>query len=60
MGPTYTPSASVISESESNNIAVIGLACRFPGGASDAENFWELLYNKRCESEYSTVCQYLS
>lgn len=51
MDPIYTPSTSVISDSESNDIAVIGLSCRFPGGASDAEKFWELLYNKRCEWE---------
>ena len=24
-------------------IAVIGLGCRFPGGANDAESFWQLL-----------------
>ncbi|KAF4981198.1 hypothetical protein F66182_17177, partial [Fusarium sp. NRRL 66182] len=47
MDPIYTPSTSVISDSESNDIAVIGIACRFPGGASDAEKFWELLHNKR-------------
>lgn len=52
MDPIYTPRTSVISDSESNDIAVIGLACRFPGGASDAEKFWELLYNKRCEFDY--------
>ncbi|KAF7133670.1 hypothetical protein CNMCM5793_004968 [Aspergillus hiratsukae] len=30
-----------------SDIAVIGLACRFPGGASDATKFWDLLYHKR-------------
>ena len=24
-------------------IAIIGMACRFPGGASDPESFWQLL-----------------
>lgn len=24
-------------------IAVIGMACRFPGGATDVERFWDLL-----------------
>lgn len=31
------------------DIAIIGLACRFPGGASDCQKFWELLSNKRCK-----------
>lgn len=35
--------------SEHADIAVIGLACRFPGGASDPQKFWELLSNKRCK-----------
>ena len=26
-------------------VAVIGIGCRFPGGANDAESFWELLLN---------------
>jgi acyl transferase domain-containing protein len=51
MDPIYTPSTSVTCDSESSDIAVIGLACRFPGGASNAEKFWELLYNKKCEFE---------
>ncbi|KAJ5091914.1 polyketide synthase [Penicillium alfredii] len=37
----------------SSDIAVVGLACRFPGGASDSNKFWELLYNKR--SAFSRV-----
>src|SRR5438094_8862942 len=24
-------------------IAIVGIGCRFPGGANDAEGFWELL-----------------
>ncbi|KAH8703111.1 hypothetical protein BGW36DRAFT_422685 [Talaromyces proteolyticus] len=28
-------------------IAVVGLACRFPGSASNAANFWELLRSKK-------------
>ena len=26
-------------------IAILGLGCRFPGGASDADSFWQLLYD---------------
>ncbi|PGH26935.1 hypothetical protein AJ80_01317 [Polytolypa hystricis UAMH7299] len=37
----------------SSDIAVVGLACRFPGSASNASKFWELLYNK--QSAYSEV-----
>ncbi|KFH41335.1 Lovastatin nonaketide synthase-like protein [Hapsidospora chrysogenum ATCC 11550] len=28
-------------------IAIVGLGCRFPGGASSGEKFWDLLMNKR-------------
>lgn len=31
-----------------NSIAVIGLSCRFPGEASNAQIFWELLCEQRC------------
>ena len=30
-------------KAETNQIAIIGLSCRFPGGANDPEAFWELL-----------------
>ncbi|MCJ1396149.1 hypothetical protein MMC18_009038 [Xylographa bjoerkii] len=28
-------------------IAIIGMACRFPGEASSVENFWDMMYNAR-------------
>lgn len=28
-------------------IAVVGMACRFPGGSSNPEKLWEMLVNKR-------------
>lgn len=31
------------------DIAVIGLSCRFPGGASDASKLWDLLSEKKCK-----------
>lgn len=33
----------------SGDIAVIGLACRFPGGASNEAKFWDLLHGKKCD-----------
>ncbi|KAK4106755.1 hypothetical protein N658DRAFT_461640 [Parathielavia hyrcaniae] len=35
------------SPAEPANIAVVGLACRFPGGGPE-QDLWELLSNKRC------------
>lgn len=26
-------------------IAIVGIGCRFPGGANDAEKFWDLISN---------------
>ncbi|KAJ5272907.1 polyketide synthase [Penicillium angulare] len=45
------PAESILSSS--TEIAVVGLATRFPGGASDSTKFWELLHNKR--SAFSKV-----
>jgi len=29
-------------------IAIVGMACRFPGGATTMEKLWSILHNKRC------------
>ena len=34
-------------EQEAMPIAVVGLGCRFPGGSSSGEKFWDLLVNKK-------------
>lgn len=31
----------------SEGIAIIGMGCRFPGGANDAETFWKVLIEGR-------------
>jgi hypothetical protein len=35
-------------EYDLNSIAVIGLSCRFPGDASNANKFWDLLCEGKC------------
>src|SRR5579871_475437 len=33
----------VIKEKATESVAIIGMACRFPGGANSIEKFWQLL-----------------
>lgn len=35
-----------IQRQQSEPIAIIGMGCRFPGGANDPETFWQLLHHK--------------
>jgi myxalamid-type polyketide synthase MxaB len=35
----------VAERAKTEPIAIVGMSCRFPGGAGDAEGFWELLHN---------------
>lgn len=37
-----------VGDSSSSDIAVVGLACRFPGGATNPTKFWDLLHERRC------------
>lgn len=34
-----------VDRSKSEPIAIIGMSCRFPGGANDPDAFWQLLHN---------------
>ena len=53
VGPIRPPRATAplpavtaaMPEDHRDAIAVVGLACRFPGGATDADRFWTLLRN---------------
>ncbi|MFD7432948.1 beta-ketoacyl synthase N-terminal-like domain-containing protein, partial [Streptomyces sp. NPDC059818] len=40
---TAPPSAAVVVAPTDEPLAIVGMACRFPGGAGSPEEFWELL-----------------
>ena len=40
--PTFRE-LNVTNDEEDNRIAIVGVGCRFPGGATDAESYWNLL-----------------
>ncbi|PYG90367.1 acyl transferase domain-containing protein [Ruminiclostridium sufflavum DSM 19573] len=42
-----TYNSNKLNNCEETRIAIIGMACRFPGGASNPEAYWNLLKNKR-------------
>ena len=39
-GPTKVP----------QDVAIVGLSCRFSGDATNADGFWEMLCNGKCKS----------
>ena len=43
-GAQISPTASTVSSGERDDIAIIGMGCRFPG-ATDPDAFWRLLHN---------------
>lgn len=45
--PVSSPSAGEQVSRNREDIAIIGIGCRFPGGVNDAESFWKLLVDGR-------------
>ncbi|CRG92461.1 Nonribosomal peptide synthetase 14 [Talaromyces islandicus] len=43
----YPPLATVASSISEDDIAIVGMACRLPGGASSPSKLWDLLVNER-------------
>ncbi len=41
--PRQSQAADLTEPTRSHDIAIVGMACRFPGGANDTEAFWSLL-----------------
>src|SRR5262245_8114334 len=40
-----TPALDTDGDTSADFIAIIGIGCRFPGGANDPDSFWKLLCN---------------
>lgn len=46
----HTPVSSSLDQDHEDGImpiAIVGMACRFPGGSTSPEQLWEMLANKR-------------
>ena len=50
-GPAPEPAPELLAGSAPEPIAIIGIACRFPGGVENSEQFWDML----CRGEDATM-----
>ncbi|KAJ6092588.1 polyketide synthase [Penicillium sp. IBT 16267x] len=47
LGARCPPSTKLTSSVSENDIAIVGMACRLPGGATSPSKLWDLLLNER-------------
>ncbi|KAK4153322.1 hypothetical protein C8A00DRAFT_33947 [Chaetomidium leptoderma] len=47
MGSIPVPPSDLAAEGDAMPIAIVGIGCRLPGGASDPDKLWELLMERR-------------